>query len=350
MAAPLTPPPPRHWAAINELGCVNGMRLLFWIARVGGRWPFRLVLYPVLGWYLLTKPAARRASSDYLRRVAIFFRAHAGASASKSAPVPTGVIGVLRHFAAFGENILDKMLLWGGLYDTGGVQFSGIEQLRARIAGKQGALLICSHLGNLELCRVLSTQRSGLKLTVLVHTKHAKAFNRMLAQLDPRSELDLLQVTEMTPATAIMLSERIAQGQFVVIAGDRVPVASPRTSAAAPRVAAQARVVLADFLGQPAAFPVGPYVLASVLQCPIYMLFSMRGARGPEVHFELLRASFKLPRKRAAGRAGDDGIDHREAALAAVAADYAARLEHHCASAPLEWANFYDFWQAPAQQ
>ena len=60
MAAPLTPP--RHWAAINELGGVKGMRLLFWIGRVGGRWPFRLVLYPVLGWYLLTKPAARRAS------------------------------------------------------------------------------------------------------------------------------------------------------------------------------------------------------------------------------------------------------------------------------------------------
>ena len=342
--------PPRHWAAINELGFAGGMRLLFWIARVGGRWPFRLVLYPVLGWYLLTKPAARRASSDYLRRVgthvAASARTHVGAFATSPSAVPSGIIGVLRHFAAFGENILDKMLLWSGLYDTSGVQFFGVEQLRARIASKQGGLLVCSHLGNLELCRVLSTQRSGLKLTVLVHTKHAKAFNRMLAQLDARSELDLLQVTEMTPATAIMLAERIAQGQFVVIAGDRVPVAPARTGVAVPTgVTAQSRVVPANFLGQAAAFPVGPYVLASVLQCPIYMLFSMRGARGPEVHFELLRAAFKLPRKGAAGQA-----DPREAALAALAGEYAARLEHHCASAPLEWANFYDFWQAPGQQ
>jgi len=338
MAAPLTPP--RHWAAINELGGVKGMRLLFWIGRVGGRWPFRLVLYPVLGWYLLTKPAARRASSDYLRRVATHVAASAGTHGGKSAIVPAGIIGVLRHFAAFGENILDKMLLWSGAYDTAQVQFFGVEQLGARIASKQGGLLICSHLGNLELCRVLSTQRSGLKLTVLVHTKHAKAFNRMLAQLDPRSALDLLQVTEMTPATAIMLSERIAQGQFVVIAGDRVPVAPPRNGA-------QSRVVPASFLGQSAAFPVGPYVLASVLQCPIYMLFSMRGARGPEVHFELLRTAFKLPGRKAAGCTGPDP---REAALAALAADYAARLEHHCALAPLEWANFYDFWQAPRPQ
>jgi predicted LPLAT superfamily acyltransferase len=301
----------RHWAAINELGFVAGMRLLFWICRVFGRWPFRAVLYPVLAWYVLTKPTPRRASADYLRRVGAY------------APVAAGWGGVLRHFAAFAENILDKMLLWGGLFDIATVQFTGLEAMRQRIENKQGALLICSHFGNLELCRVLSQQRAGLKLTVLVHTKHAKAFNRMLGQIDPRSQLNLLQVTEMTPATAIMLAEKVAQGEFVVIAGDRIPVA------------AHPRVALASFLGAQAAFPVGPYVLASILQCPIYLLFSMRRSAGTEVHFELLRESVRLPRK------------GREAALAALVAGYAARLEHHCVRAPLQWFNFYDFWHLP---
>ena len=62
-----------------------------------------------------------------------------------------------------------------------------------------------------------------------------------------------------------------------MIAGDRVPVA------------AHPRVALADFLGQPAAFPVGPYILGSVLQCPVYLLFSMQRGDRYEVHFELLR-------------------------------------------------------------
>ena len=44
----------RHWAALNEFSFVSGMRLLFWICRWFGRWPFRLVLYPVLLWYVLT--------------------------------------------------------------------------------------------------------------------------------------------------------------------------------------------------------------------------------------------------------------------------------------------------------
>ena len=299
----------RHWASINEISFVAGMRLLFWICRVFGRWPFRVVLYPVLGWYLMTKPLPRRASQDYLRRVA--------GSTGRKPP------GVLRHFAAFGEGILDKMLLWGGLFPLDSVTFFGEAVVNQAAADGRGGLLICSHLGNLELCRVLSRQRSDIKLTVLVHTKHGQAFNQMLARLNPASQLNLMQVTEMSPATAMLLADRVAQGEFVVIAGDRVPVAP------------NPRVAMADFLGAPAAFPVGPYVLASVLQCPVYLLFSIRRGRGSEVHFEFFRDAVRIPRQ------------GRDAALAVLASDYARRLEHYCLRAPLQWFNFYDFWHTP---
>ena len=304
-----------HWAGFNEVSFVAGMRLLFWICRVFGRWPFRVVLYPVLLWYVLSKPRARRVSRAYLQRVAA-----CGATADAS------TLGVLRHFAAFAETILDKMLLWGGLFDTGSVSLhgAGLDGIERCLDEGRGALLICAHLGNLELCRVLSRRRAGLKLTVLVHTRHAQAFNRMLARLNPDSQLNLLQVTEMTPATAMLLAEKVAQGEFVVIAGDRIPVSL------------QPRVAIAPFMGAPAAFPIGPYVLASVLQCPVYLLFSMRIGQRSEVHFEPFRESLHLPRKA------------REAMLAELACDYAARLQHHCLRAPREWFNFYDFWQLPA--
>jgi predicted LPLAT superfamily acyltransferase len=301
----------RHWAAINELGFMAGMRFLFWICRVFGRWPFRLVLYPVLLWYVLTKPAARRASQDYLRR------------AGALVPLNAGLTGVVRHFAAFAETMLDKMLLWGGLYQLDAVKFMGAELMRQNLLEQRGAVLVCAHLGNVELCRVLSRQRSGLRLTILVHTKHAQAFNAMLAGVAPESQLNLLQVTEMSAATAMLLADRIEQGEFVVIAGDRIPVAS------------NPRVAEVPFLGAPAAFPIGPYVLASVLQCPLYMLFSLQRKDGAEIHFELLREVVALPRK------------GRDEALRVLATEYAARLQHHCLSAPLQWFNFYDFWHLP---
>lgn len=304
----------RHWAHINEATFTGGMRLLFWICRVFGRWPFRAVLYPVVAWYVLVKPTARNASSDYLKRAAAY---------GVECRVKPGARAVLRHFATFAESILDKMLLWGGLFNLENTRLHGQTLLTDRIAEGRGGLLICAHLGNLELCRVLSKQQPGLKLTVLVHTKHARAFNQLLAQLDPDSQLNLMQVTEMSPATAVLLAEKVERGEFVVIAGDRIPV-SPNP-----------RVAIASFLGAPAPFPVGPYILASLLRCPAYLVFSIRTRGVSELYFELLRESISLPRK------------DRDQAMAQLAAEYAARLEHFCLRAPFQWFNFYDFWHLP---
>jgi len=305
---------PRHWARLNEFTFVPGMRLLFWVAHVLGRCAFRVVLYPVLLWYVLTKPTARASSSNYLRRLAVF---------AGPARIKPGAAAVLRHFASFAESLLDKMLLWSGLFRTDLVEIHGSEKIAAPIEKKRGALLICCHLGNLELCRVVSKQ-AGLKLTVLIHTKHTKRFNWLLAQLNRESQRNLMQVTEISPATAIRLSEKIARGEFIAIAGDRIPVS------------ARPRVAFASFLGELAPFPVGPYILANLLQCPVYLLFSVRTAGVWEIHFELLRDCIRLPQK------------GRDEALAQLVAEYARHLENFCLRAPLQWFNFYDFWRLPA--
>jgi len=304
----------RHWAQINEFSFVAGMRLLFWICRHFGRWPFRIVLYPTLLWYAMVKPGARRASLDYLRRIA---------AAGRSPGIRPGHIAVLRHFASFGESILDRMLLWSGLFDTTLVELHGQQQIAAETVAKRGGILVCSHLGNLDLCRVLAKRLAGFKMTLLIHTKHARTFNRMLAELDPASQADVMQVTELSPATATLLAEKISQGEFIVITGDRIPVSN------------QPRVAFANFLGAMAPFPVGPYILASLLQCPTYLLFSLRTGGTSEIHFELFRESIRLPRQ------------NRDEALAGLVTDYASRLEHFCLRAPLQWFNFYDFWHLP---
>ncbi|HEY3154480.1 MAG TPA: hypothetical protein VGK65_22665 [Candidatus Binatia bacterium] len=163
----------------------------------------------------------------------------------------------------------------------------------------------------------------GLKMTALIHTKHAQRFNQLLAELNPESQLNLMQVTEVSANTAVLLEEKIVQGEFVAIAGDRIPVTL------------KPRVAFANFLGASAPFPVGPYILANLLQCPVYLLFTLRCGRTSEIHFELFRQSIRLPR------------DDRDRALAELVAEYAVRLEHFCRRAPLQWFNFYEFWRLP---
>jgi predicted LPLAT superfamily acyltransferase len=301
----------RHWAQIDEVTFVAGIRFLFVVFRVLGRWPFRVLLYPVVAFYVARYPSARAASRAYLARV------------WRSRGFPERDVDlrlILRHFVAFSECILDRLRVWSGSIAIDDVEFHGRDVVAARIASGRGGLFISAHLGNIDLCRALSKHRPGLKLTALVHTKHATAFNRLLADVNQESDLNLVQVTEITPETAALLRERVDRGEYVVIAGDRTPVTP------------QARATTAEFLGAPAAFPVGPYVLAALLQCPTYLIFCLDIEGRYHVFYELFRDEIRMPR-------GD-----RDALLAQLAGAYAERLAHFCRLAPLQWFNFFDFW------
>jgi predicted LPLAT superfamily acyltransferase len=144
----------------------------------------------------------------------------------------------------------------------------------------------------------------------------------VLGRLAPDSAVRLLHVSEITPATAVMLAERVERGEFVAIAGDRIPVGTGKT-------------VRARFLGREAPFPVGSYVLASLLKCPLVMMGCIRRGDTHEIVFERLADDVRLPR---ADRLG---------ACAAYASEFAQRLERLLARAPYEWFNFYAFWDQP---
>ncbi len=309
-----------HWSGIAEIGSAFGIGFLFAIYRWFGRWPFRLLLVPVAGYFYSFKPEQRAASLQFLSRC------H---DRNPQAPTP-GALSSFRHFLSFGEAMLDKLVAWNGGIGFADVDFQGYAEFQRALSQGRGALLIGSHLGNLEVCRVLSQARAGLKLRVLVHTRHAQNFNRLLERLSPSSSVSLMQVTDLGVAQAAELGAWVAEGGVVLIAGDRVPVpnsASPRGG----------RVCTAPFLGHPAPFPQGPFVLASVLGCPVFLMFCLRRGRRFEARLEPFGERLTLPRK------------GREATLDAWASRFSARLEHHALGAPLQWFNFFPFWsQEPA--
>ncbi len=299
-----------HWSAIGEATCVWGIWLLYGLYRAFGRLLFRAVMYPVVVYFWLAYPLARRSSMEYLGRV----EAAAGAIGTR----PTWRHS-LRHLFSFGDTLLDKLLAIGGRYRFEQVSKEGAEVLRRQIASGRGGIIMTAHVGCLELCRAMANRLDGLRLTVLVNSAHAERFNRILARLDPDSMLQLYQIDDISPATALELSARVEAGEFVAIAGDRAP-------------AHGGRAVRVPFLGAPARFPVGPYVLASLLKCPLFAMGCVREGRGHLIRFTELERVVKLPRAR------------REASLEALAASYAHWLEDLVARSPYDWFNFYDFW------
>ena len=300
----------RHWASIGESTCVLGIRFLHGVYRRLGRVPFRICLYPVVLYYWLSRPLVRRSSMQYLRRLQ--------ATHQPFAVAPGWRHGVT-HLLHFAETILDKLLASSGEYRMDTLSYQGHETLFAGDGAGRGAILVTAHMGCLELLRVAAEHRAGMRITILVHTAHAEAFNRLLKRLDPKSAVRLMQVTDFSPVTAMMLADRVAAGEFVAIAGDRVPVTG-------------GRVVQVPFLGAPAPLPVGPYLLASLLGCPLYFIACMRHGAGYRIAVEKLADRITVPRT------------SRQVAFAGYAGRFAGWMESQLRVSPYAWFNFFPFW------
>ena len=306
-----------HWSTLAERGGLLGMRIVFWAYRLLGRNATRSLLYPIVFYYALTHTLARRSSLQFLRRA----QACGGLPAE-----PIGFKQVFKHLYAFAESGLDKLGAWMGNVGSEHIDFPARAEFDALRRSGRGAVLLGAHLGNLEMTRAIAVGENLARINAVVYTEHAKRFNNALQRANDRFGVNLLQVSEFGPDTAILLKEKIDAGELLVIVGDRTPPAET------------GRVCYADFLGRPAAFAQGPFLLASLLDCPVYLFFCLREEQGYRIHFELFAERIDLPRKT------------RHLALKRYAQQYAKRLEHYSLRAPYQWFNFYDFWREGAEQ
>jgi predicted LPLAT superfamily acyltransferase len=302
-----------HWSELGERGGVLGMHLLFATYRSLGRFAFTVMLYPVSAYFWVTAGSARRASRDYLGAV----RARL---LEQRRPVPPRLT-VFHHVLAFGNAMLDKLAMWADALPHDAIAFEDVVLLERFRAGSRGALFIGSHLGNLEALRAFGDKMQGMHVNALVFTRHSPKFNRVMTAVSPRTLERMIQVDSLGPETVIELRDKLAAGEHVAIVADRVSVRHKERSIRAP------------FFGRSAPFPEGPFVLASVLECPVYLLFCLKIDGRYRVFFELFADPFVLPR-------GD-----RQQALARAVERYAERLEAHCLLAPTQWFNFFDFWE-----
>ncbi|WP_369789873.1 glycosyltransferase [Rouxiella sp. WC2420] len=308
-----------HWSKTQERKGLWGIRLMMNVYRVLGRQSFQLLLYPVIGYFWLSGARQRRASKDYLRRLSDF-------AATRGVTLPYR-LSSFRHFMRFGEAMLSKLATWRGdtrlgrdaiLVDNG--------RCEAQITTGKGTLIIASHLGDIESCRALGELDQNVKVNALVFTQHAERFNQVMKEINPQANVNLIQVANMGPETAILLREKLDRGEWVAIVGDR-------TSAGGYQRGGQQRLIFSDFLGSPAAFPQGPFILAAALRVPVFLMFGIMQQKKLNIYFEPFADPLLIPRAA------------RQQSLQGIIDSYARRLEHYSLLAPHDWFNFYDFWQ-----
>jgi predicted LPLAT superfamily acyltransferase len=291
-----------RWASVPELGTPASVQALAWIAMHIGRRAARLLLYPIILYFVITAGAARRTSCEYLKRMR-------GGSAHWW--------HVFRHFYCFAATILDRVYLLRGEFTRFGVTVHGKEILQSQIESGRGSILLGSHLGSFEVLRALGVMQRSFPLKVLMDTVHNQNITRFFDALNPMIAGTVIAPDR--PDTLLQVKESLDRGFFVGMLGDRVSGGDKTTHC--------------QFLGAPATFPAGPFLLAAMMRCPVILFFGLyRGGNRYEIYFEHFADEIVLDR------------DRRAESIRFWAQQYARRLEHYARLAPCNWFNFYPFW------
>ncbi len=303
------------WADKEEQKGLLGMKIMMRLYIACGRAAFMMVLPFVIAFFYLFAPKVRHASEHYLQ---IIKKEHQKRNITSSINYST-----YKHMLSFGITMLDKLALWRkDAKVIEAVEYAQDAQQILAPSHKRGKLILGSHLGNLDAARALAIRTGLPKVTALVFTDNAERFRAITKEFAPDALEDLIAVNSITPELACELSERIERGEYVAITGDRISPIPGRGGL---------RCVKAHFLGHECDFPEGPFILASLLKCPVIATFALKERGKIKIYAEKLADEITLKR------------NTRNADLKEYVSKYASMLEKHTLANPYEWFNFYDF-------
>jgi predicted LPLAT superfamily acyltransferase len=226
---------------------------------------------------------------------------------------------VFRHFLSFGRALIDRVAILAGQTRRFSFTFDGEHYLRQALAEGRGVLLLTAHVGNWEAAGQLLS-RLDVPINVTGFDKETSEIRSLLDEAS-RAKFRLVPLTG-SPTDAIPLVAAMRRGEVVAMMGDRA-YGSPATPV--------------PFIAGTASLPIGAYVLAAIAGAPLVHVFSLREPGG-HYHF------FGFPPQR------PEMPPHhqRDAYLAECASRFARDLETILRRDPLQWYNFYPFWDAPA--
>jgi predicted LPLAT superfamily acyltransferase len=292
------------WEHQRERGTRAAVRLLIAASAIFGRGIIRLVLWPIAAYFLVSSPAAVRASKGALCRLL--------------AREP-GTRDVFRHFLCFAQCAVDRFFLLRGQQQ----QFEIVATRPAEVAAVadhgKGCVMLLAHLGSFEAMRMMGAAAQALPITVLMDRHQGQMLVEMLERINPAAALHIVDAAERGPALMLKLKEALEAGRMVCIMADRAR--------------ADERALRVEFCGGTVRFPLGPWALAAALGVPVIIGFGLyRGGNRYTANFELFAERLMVQRS------------ERDTELQACAQRYAQRLEYYARQAPYNWFNFFDYW------
>ncbi len=224
---------------------------------------------------------------------------------------------IYKNYCMLGEVLIDKIAMLSGVKLKFSFDFEGEGHLRKMVHDKKGGLLIGAHMGNWEMAGQLLERLETRVNIVMYEAEHQKI--KELLDKEMNKSAHIIPIKE-DYSHLFKIREAFKNNEIVAMHGDRF---LPGTN-----------TVTINFMGREAQFPTGPLYLASKDAVPVSFVFTLKESSKHYHFYATPPKVYDYPSK----------IKTRKSDLRNMVKDYVSSLEHMLRKYPLQWFNYYPFW------
>lgn len=279
-------------------GTVLGYRIFVFLIKKAGVKSAYGLLYLVAAYYFLFLKKSNKAISYY-------FRERLKYPNFKSKKM------VFKSYYTFGQTIIDKISISAGMRNKFTYEFDGIDILKNLLAEKKGGVLISAHIGNFEIAEhFLGDIDIDFQINLVTTDLEHSAIKNYLESVTQKPTVKFIIIRDDL-SHIFEINAALSNNELVCFTGDRYFEGTKSLSE--------------KILGKEANFPAGPFLIASRLKVPVVFVYVMKE---PNLHYHLY--------------AREAIVKHRDEKGLLKA--YIESVESMLVKYPLQWFNYFDFW------
>ena len=283
-------------------GTPLGYRIFVWVLKTFGVLPaYFLLRFVVLYYFFFSFKASRQ--------IYILYRYKLGYGWFSS------IIKLYKNYFLLGQSIIDKVVVMSGIKNKFSFNFDGEENLRKIAALQKGGILLSAHIGNWDVAGHLF-KRLETRINIVLYDGEHEQIKKYLEGVTGKRNVNIIVIkNDLSHIYAI--SDAFTKNELVCMHADRFLEGN--------------KTLTTNFLGSPAKFPLGPFLLASTFKVPVSFVFAVKESK---LHYHFFASQIK-----------DYSNFAKNEVIKEMLNDYAEEMENKVKQYPEQWFNYYNFWK-----
>ena len=225
---------------------------------------------------------------------------------------------VYQNYCMLGKTLVDKVALLSGAEHNFSYNFSDDYRIRELVDENSGGIIVNAHVGNWEIAGQL-LEKFDTRINILMFEAEHERVNKYLANVLSNKKVDFIIIKDGFDHLE-KIEKALLNNEIIAMNGDRFMEGN--------------RTMTCTFMGRDAEFPISPYYMAGKFKVPVLYAFAMKEGKK---FYHIYATEKKWVH-------GFNSMKTREAGLQQAVNDYASTLEMMVRKYPLQWFNYYNFW------